>query len=234
MSAKDTMNDIYYKDVGVSGATSVYNACINSWILDVQTVLDIPCGHGRVLRHLVKLFPDAQFDACDLDEDGIRFCAAQFGARPILSKENLEDVDFGEKKYDVIWVGSLFTHMSKDRAFHALRHLTTLLAREGILIATFSGRFSALNGRKIGYLDEALWSEVLDEYQATGYGYRDYPSGKSHGFIAGSYGVSLSSAATVVSEAIRIPKMRIYSYVEQGWCGHQDVLVLGRPDISEL
>jgi len=234
ISAKDTMNDIYYKDVGISAATVVYSACVSSWVSEVKSVLDIPCGHGRVLRHLVKLFPDAQFDACDLDADGISFCATRFGARPILSRENIEEVDFGESRYDVIWVGSFFTHLSKNRAFRALTHLTTLLTNNGILIATFHGRFSALNGRKIGYLDEALWNQVLDECVATGYGYRDYPPGKGHSYIGGSYGVSLSLAETVIRAAQVVPGVRIYSYIEQGWCGHQDVLVLGRPDITQL
>lgn len=233
ISDKDAMNDVYYKAVGVSAATVVYNACAISSVPDVRSILDVPSGHGRVLRHLVKLFPDAQFDACDLDADAIRFCAAQFGARPILSKERFEEVEFG-KTYELIWVGSFFTHLNRTRAFAALKHLTRFLAHDGIIVATFHGRVSARNGKALSYTNEELWKKILKECNKTGYGYRDYPKGMSHYYIAGSYGVSLSSAAVVISEAQRIPEVTVVSYTEHGWSGHQDVLVLGRREIPEF
>jgi hypothetical protein len=86
-------------------------------------------------------------------------------------------------------------------------------------------------GREYGYIEESRWRELLDEYERTDYGYQDYPPRAGHAYIAGSYGVSLSSAAAVMADAIAVPGTRVFSYTERGWAGHQDVLVVGKPDV---
>jgi hypothetical protein len=115
ISPTDTMANPWYMAIGASAAGAVYAACLTSWVQRVDAVLDLPRGHGRVLRHLVKLFPDARFDACDLDRDGVDFCARRFGATPLHSREDLTASDPG-RRYDLIWIGSLFTHVSRVRA----------------------------------------------------------------------------------------------------------------------
>jgi SAM-dependent methyltransferase len=39
----------------------------------VRSILDLPCGHGRVLRVLKAAFPEAELHACDLDRTGVDF-----------------------------------------------------------------------------------------------------------------------------------------------------------------
>lgn len=231
ISPSETMHNQWYMPVGVSAARAIYSACVTSWIGKVSSVLDLPCGHGRVLRHLVKLFPDARFDAADLDRDGVDFCAKRFGARPVYSEEDLTHVDFG-KKYDVIWVGSLFTHLPRGRTKAWLEHLTKFLADGGIMVATFHGRYSALKGAEFGYITPACWKRIREGYETTGYGYTDYPA--EHGYVQleCGYGVSLSKPATIIDEAMSIPEVRVFGYAERGWAGHQDVMVLGKPAVG--
>ena len=228
LSPTDTMKDQWYMPVGRSAAAVVYSACVTGWVNDIKSVLDLPCGHGRVLRHLVKLFPDASFDACDLDRDGVEFCASQFGANPIHSKEELSEVDF-EKTYDLIWVGSLFTHTTQERTRRWLRHLAQFLAPNGIVVATFHGRYSAEKGGEFGYIEPSRWEGIRAEYESSGYGYSDYPPKAGHDYMNGSYGVSLSGPDVIVRDVVQIPGVRIFSYTERGWAGHQDVLVFGKP-----
>lgn len=202
-------------------------ACMSSWVR-VKHVLDVPCGHGRVLRHLVKLFPAATFDACDIDANGVAFCASQFGATPINSAEDLTAVTF-PKQYDLIWVGSLFTHVCRERTRLWLAHLAKQLSGSGIIVATFHGRYAATHG---GYIGETTWAQIRKDYEQHGFGYGDYPSNVlSNDGISGSYGVSLSSPAVVVSDAMLIPDTRVFSYTERGWAGHHDVLVIGKPGV---
>ena len=231
ISNTDSMINEWYMPVGASGARVVYGACVTSWVGKISNVLDLPCGHGRVLRHLVKLFPQASFDAADLDHEGVDFCAGRFGARPIYSQEDLTCVDFG-KKYDLIWVGSLFTHVSRERMQAWLAHLSNFLADGGIMVATFHGRYSALKGSEFGYIEKSRWQKTLRDYEATGYGYADYPPEAGHTYMEGAYGVSLSKPDAVLSDAAAIQGIRIFNYTERGWAGHQDVLVIGKPDIS--
>src|SRR4026209_2499520 len=52
---------------------------------DPTNILDLPSGHGRVLRTLKAAYPDARLTACDIDPDAIEFCARVLGATPIQS-----------------------------------------------------------------------------------------------------------------------------------------------------
>src|SRR4051794_26106944 len=42
-------------------------------VSDVKRILDLPCGHGRVLRYLKAAFPEAEITACDIMRDGVDF-----------------------------------------------------------------------------------------------------------------------------------------------------------------
>ena len=65
-----------------------------SYLMEVKTILDLPSGHGRVLRHLIKMFPEARCDVCDLDVGGMDFALsslapARFPPAPISRKPRL-------------------------------------------------------------------------------------------------------------------------------------------------
>jgi len=235
ISPNETMLNEWYFDVGKYAIEVIAAALVSSKIHEgmqgpkVSKVLDIPCGHGRILRHLVKLFPEAEIHACDLDRDGLDFCASEFGARAIISDEDLTRVDFG-CEYDVIWVGSLFTHTSRELTGRWMAHLARFLSPQGIVVATVHGRWSEQVHKQAPYIDEGRWQKILEEYSATGYGYQDYCKEDSHNYISGSYGVSLARPHVIVEEIERIPAVRLFMYMERGWGEHQDVVVFGRPD----
>jgi hypothetical protein len=98
-------------------------------------------------------------------------------------------------------------------------HLAGFLSDTGILVATFHGRYSAGKGLEYRYTDEGRWREIVREYEATGYGYRDYPPSIGHDYIEGAYGISVSSPAAVIADATAIPGIRLFSYTERGWAG---------------
>lgn len=228
ISSKETMVNEWYLDVGRNAVEVVLAALSASMLGDVFSVLDMPCGHGRVLRHLVNLFPDAQFTACDLDEDGVRFCAEAFGAEGLVSKPELCDVDFG-RTFDVIWVGSLFTHTPEDQTQRWLAHLAKFLSPTGILVATFHGRRAIQMYDRSPFISQKSWSKILSQFEATGYGYADYTENEAHSYMDTPYGISLSSPAKIMQMAQAIPGVRIFQYAERAWADNQDVLVIGRP-----
>ena len=110
----------------------------------VKHILDMPCGHGRVLRAIRAQFPNAHLTACDLLKDGVDFCAATFDAAPVYSQKNPAATMFpGAGKYDLIFVGSLFTHFDKPRWTEFLQLFNDLLAPGGLLLFTCHGPFVA-------------------------------------------------------------------------------------------
>ena len=232
MSPNETMGGDNYMWVGTSAAEVIMTSVMASQLTEDTSVLDLPCGHGRVLRHLVKLFPKASFDVCDLDVAGVQFCVDTFNARAIPYQEDLTKVKF-DKTYDLIWIGSLFTHTSYEITRTWLRFLSGLLSASGIIVATFHGRWATRVHKLVPYIDEPRWNKILEGYNSTGYGYMDYATEQSHNFIKGSYGISIAKPHTLMEMLEDIPSMRIYHYQEQGWAHNHDVIVIGRPHWDE-
>src|SRR5580693_2657322 len=119
-----------YFATGRSGLKAVQLAQLAARKADFGSILDMACGHGRVLRWLQAAYPQAQLAACDLLADGVEFCARVFGATPVQSTTS-PNVDMFPGRYDLIWVGSLLTHVDADQwvQFIALWH--ELLAPDG-------------------------------------------------------------------------------------------------------
>jgi SAM-dependent methyltransferase len=228
VSPGETMNNEWYWQVGDSAIRVVAAACVSANLANVRTVLDLPCGHGRVLRHLRAFFPHAEIHACDLDEAGVEFCADVLGAIPIVSQSRLDEVRF-PARYDLIWVGSLFTHVSEAVASEMLTSLSGLLSERGIVVATFHGRWCEHVHKVAPYIGERRWERIVDGFRRSGYGYADYEATEGHKYIEGSYGVALARPSKLIDLVEKIGDVRIYSYTERAWADHQDVLVFGRP-----
>ncbi len=179
----------------------------------LHTILDFACGHGRVLRMLAAAFPAARLTACDLDPDGVEFCARTFGATGVVSREEPAEIEL-EGPFDLIWCGSLLTHVDEDRWHGFLSLWESLLAPDGVLVFTTHGRRSAENIRSS---IAAQMSAMLGDYDRTGFGYEDYPD-------SDNYGTSLSSPAWVCRQLERVPGLRLLMLKEEGWADHQDVV----------
>lgn len=228
IAPNDLMNNQWYFEVGRSAIEVILAGIMSSYLRRVERVLDLPCGHGRVLRHLVRMFPDAQFHACDLDTDGIAYCAQRFNATPVVSKSELTAVDFGTE-FDLIWVGSLFTHIAEEQSARWLAHLARFLAPKGIIVATMHGRWCEHVHQRSPYLGSDKWAEVMDGYRVRGYGYSDYAPAESSQYLPGHYGVSLTKPHAMLRMVEEIEDTRVFSYIERAWADHQDVIVFGRP-----
>jgi len=125
------------------GGRSALKACIEALFACnnelPKRVLDFPCGHGRGARFLRAAFPDAALHVSDIDETGVRFCQEQFGAIGFPSQVDIEAIEF-PSNIDLIWCGSLVTHLSEDRTRTLLRKLRNALSDRGVLLFTTHGR----------------------------------------------------------------------------------------------
>jgi CBS domain-containing protein len=185
----------------------------------VSSLLDFPSGHGRVLRVLKAAFADAALAAGDIDRGMVDFCASTFGATPIYSTENPDDVTI-EDSYDLIWCGSLMTHLNPDRWQGFLSLFKNCLTDDGLLVFTVSGsrlRDERILRRFALQVDQA--EQVLQEHDSEGVGYSDYPH-------MPGYGISLASPGWV-RDQVQAAGLRLVSHVELGWdapAPRQDVI----------
>jgi hypothetical protein len=79
----------WYYTVGLDGIRVILRSLAISQLNDVRSVLDLPCGHGRVGRHLRAAFPRAEIAFADIDADGADFCAEQFRGTAIYSQRGI-------------------------------------------------------------------------------------------------------------------------------------------------
>jgi SAM-dependent methyltransferase len=209
----------HYFDVGFSALHCIRIALNAAGKQTCKTILDLPCGHGRVLRTLKAAFPQAQLTACDLLHDGVDFCARAFGATPVYAEENPARMVI-PGLFDLIWSGSLLTHLNKDRWDGFLSLFESLLSPSGVVVFTVHGRRSVqfLRDGTCNYGFEGPAAlELLRTYEQEGFGYLDYPN-------TNNYGISISSPSWVLSQLARHPGLRVLTYMEQGWDDHQDVV----------
>src|SRR5437016_1497182 len=108
----DVQAGLHYISVGLS-ALKIFEYAITEGFIPssgLRSILDLPCGHGRVSRILRSRFPGANLTVCDIDRDGVDFCVNRLGARGVYSCADFDKLDLGEL-FDLIWVGSLITHL---------------------------------------------------------------------------------------------------------------------------
>jgi len=185
-----------------------------------RSILDLPCGHGRVLRALRARWPDADLGACDLLRDGVEFCARTFGATPIYAEEGGTRIEL-PMAYDVIWCGSLLTHLGAHRWPWFLKLFEEHLSDRGVLIFTTHGVKiveTLRDGRSFWVPDQA---RMVDEFNRTGFAYQDYIG--QHG-----YGISLSSAGWVARTVARETGLAVVAHLHHGWHNNQDAVVCVR------
>ena len=208
----------HYFKVGLSAIRCVEEALREARIETVRSVLDLPCGYGRVLRFLAPRFPAARITACELMPDAVRFCAETFGATPAQSSYDLDELTLAAR-FDLIWCGSLVTHLDARRTRDLLKFFARHLAPGGLLVFTTHGEFVAgvIEDRADFYgLNRADIPALVAAYRRGGHGYLDYPEGPG-------YGVSLTAPDWVRAEARAVGGLREVYFRARGWDEHQDV-----------
>jgi|HubBroStandDraft_6_1064221.scaffolds.fasta_scaffold116808_2 SAM-dependent methyltransferase len=183
-----------------------------------DSILDFGCGHGRVLRSLAADFPHAGLTAADVDSGGVNFCVKTFGAVPVYSNTDFSRLVFNTK-FDLIWVGSVFTHLRSERWMSLLEVFRSILTEDGLLVFSTHGSDAERRLRE----GQCQWcgleadrvARILRDYDERGFGYSDYR--KSH-----DYGFSLSSPEWVSPQIAEVG-LELVLYQNNGWDDCQDV-----------
>jgi SAM-dependent methyltransferase len=217
----------HYQAVGRSAIEMIARAMLLTRKTEFSSVLDLPCGGGRVTRHIIKLFPGAELFVSDLDKTLEAFTVSRFGGTPIDAGRDFEVAP--PRTFDLIFVGSLVTHLDAPMFEQALNWFKGALSPAGVLILTTAGRRAEFLQRTvIRTLDPAKWSAVANEFTSSGFGYIET---ETH--CGRTYGASLSMPSWVMRRIETDPQVRLAGFHEGAWDNHQDVLILQKRDIHE-
>jgi SAM-dependent methyltransferase len=208
----------HYFEYGETALRCIQPAMAATDRASFENILDFPSGHGRVLRTLKAEFPRAHLTACDIDPDAVDFCAQTFGAKPIYSAEDPSAIDL-PREYDLIWCGSLLTHLDAPRWRAFLGLFEAALRPYGLFVITTAGRYCAELARR----DKARgfwWSgSMLAAYDRTGFGYSEYGADVKEEISITTYGQSIASLRWVIEQLEELKLLRIVFACERAWHG---------------
>jgi SAM-dependent methyltransferase len=216
----------HYFRVGLSAIHCIDDALEQAPIESVRRILDLPCGYGRVMRFLVRRFPEARITACELAQDAVRFCVETFGAVPAISRQNPAELSFDEQ-FDLIWCGSLFTHLDEASILALLDLFRRSLAPGGVALFTTHGE-RVVDRMLADEYDYSIARDripaMLDSYRRTGFGFTDYLDVTSYGVATDArYGISLTAPDWIRERAARVGGLHEIFFRPHGWDDHQDV-----------
>ncbi len=215
-------NADHYLNVGLSAFEGIRLALSQTGARSPGTILDMPCGFGRVTRVLRAAYPNAAIHACDIQNEAIDFCVQTFDCQPFVSNVDFNKIN-RERKFDLIWCGSLLTHLSADRSIDALRFFRDCLSSDGVCLVSTHGEYPAQlmqDARETYGLHDEDRRRTLDEYEQTGFGYSDYP--EHH-----HYGTSLTKESWM-NQTLANSGCQLVFFQPRGFDNHQDLTAFQR------
>jgi SAM-dependent methyltransferase len=215
----------HYLSVGLSAIRCIEDVLSNAnGKLAVRTILDFPCGYGRVLRFLKVSFPAAEITASEINTVALDFCQRQFSVKSAESNADFRGLLL-PGKFDLIWCGSLITHTQEWKTAAILKFFHDHLSPGGLCVFTTCGQVSAdwIQTKTQTYgLTESAQQQVVSQFHQTGFGYADYPNQQG-------YGIAIISHEHMLTLARSAGQWKEVCYLEHGWGHHQDVYAFARP-----
>jgi len=213
----------HYFSCGESALKVIQLARSAAVAAEPRRILDYGAGAGRVTRWLKATFPKSEIHARDVREQDLDFLRTTFGVVAQAVAPDPTHLNLAET-YDLIWVGSVITHLPEAATKILIEKLFASCEPGGLLVLSFHGAFAVERQETTGYKynDDYGWSQIKVGYQASGYGYADY-KGQS------DYGISVIDPRWLITfvELMKIPK-RIVLFSERAWDAHHDVLAIQR------
>lgn len=210
----------HYLETGVSALSAINEGAPDLAGHPPRRILDFGSGFGRVARFLQAAWPQADLQICDVDFAGLAFCFSNLGMRGFQVGIDPAVMNLGTG-YDLIWVGSVVTHLDAPVIDKLLKALAAALAPGGCLCFSAHGDYPVQrmkDGMRTYDLTPEAMGAVVKGYETGGFGYADYEG--QHG-----YGVSATSPAWIKQRVEATPGLKWAAHLARGWAGHQDVVV---------
>jgi SAM-dependent methyltransferase len=206
----------HYLSVGANALAIIKTVMKAAGRDSVDSILDYACGHGRVMRWFVAAFPRTKIYGADANQKSVISAREMFGVE--VTKINPPALPTFNKKFDLIWIGSLFTHLEEPITQGILQLLSDSLNPNGILVASMqcqAAESDVKSGKRHYKLDEDQRQRILDSMAKTGFGYGHYPNRPN-------YGIAICHSSKLL-DMVEATGLRPIFYQSRAWDNHQDV-----------
>jgi SAM-dependent methyltransferase len=162
--------DAAYLELGAQTKRQIVGLLPDDWSFEGKRVLDFGSGAGRTLRHFVDDADTAEFWGCDIDGPSIEWMQQSL-CPPFHAWQTISVPPLGLEhgSFDLIYAVSVFTHLAENSTPWLLE-LHRMLKPDGLLIATFMGRWTSEWFAKEPWIEDRIGKNVL-------YQHRDWDSG---------------------------------------------------------
>lgn len=189
-----------------------------------NSIIDFGCGFGRGMRWFRSAWPQAKIYGVEIDRAALEFVQSTFSVEPILGNTDFT-VEL-PKNIDLIFSGSLMTHLDDWQWQPFLTSCIGSLSSNGTFVFTTHGRLAALMARDRHPLFGTLIDTpaLYERYKRDGFAFlpyaKDYPT----------FGLTLSSPEWIMRQLQSLPNVKIVAFHERAW--GQDVVAIQRTDLD--
>jgi SAM-dependent methyltransferase len=184
---------------------------------EIPSFLEFACGHGRMTRFLVHRLDPARITVSDINPSAVAFTSETFGVRGFCSVKDPRDLD-QEDQYEVVFVGSLFTHLSLRYWEAWLQRLYSLVSPGGLLIFTT---------HSLGLVDE-YGDEWKSQLECPAEGFFFVRTNETHGRLSTGYYGGTFVTEDYVRRFIEVNALGHLRTFHPMKLNRQDVYVLAR------
>jgi len=181
----------------------------------ISSFLDFAAGYGRFTRFLPSLFSTGLITVSDIDKNAVDFCREKIQVNGFYSTEDPQKLVTGNK-YDVIWVASLFSHLTLHSWEAWIKKLYEMLSEKGILI------FSTHGCHCFAVLDAKTKQDVLH----LEHGFYFLKQSELSNLSTEIYGTAYVTEEFVTKIVERDNLGRIIGYYPKKLWGFQDIYVI--------
>lgn len=183
---------------------------------EIRRALDFGCGCGRLLLEAVRRWPHIRWCGSDVDERAIHWCSENLPETHLVTNTPLPPLPFPDKEFDLIWCGSVFTHLDEGRQDAWLEEFRRVLQPGGHLLASVHG--------------PNCWAGLppVTVRKIRDHGFVFARTGADEGIHPAWYQAAWHTQEYVKEHWSRF--VNVAAYIPQGLDGYQD-LVVGRKSV---
>jgi SAM-dependent methyltransferase len=132
-----------WEQLGPETRAAILDMLPAAWSFDGKRVMDFGCGAGRTLKHFIPDADRAELWGVDIDAASIDLLRDTVSPPlHVMRSGYMPPLELESSSFDLIWSISVFTHLT-DNSVPWLLELHRLLKPDGLLIATYMGRWTS-------------------------------------------------------------------------------------------
>jgi SAM-dependent methyltransferase len=132
-----------FRNSRIGGVEQLQNDLLNSGIdiLELNNVLDCGCGCGRIIAGWELIGHRFVLNGCDYNKKAINWCRSNIPGVDFKINSIDKPLPYEDGRFDLIYLLSVFTHLSSDTQISMIREFRRILKPDGYVYLTFHGKY---------------------------------------------------------------------------------------------